>query len=260
MPDVVGSLEFDDVTDSSLRVTWSPPVNVNGVLRGYTLTYMRKDEDKTKIEREFQPEVLTYVISGLRSTTVYTVEVFARTSIGKGAARSADVESGVPPELPGAPTNLGITNIRPASVILQFQPGFNGYTSISKWIVEGQLSLINSVTSRKRRQADGGEAEWEVVYEVTDPEATSLNVTNLRPYTRYVLRLTAENVLGRSTASEPTAPFETMQASPAQPPDDVTIRAVNETALRVTWTVSKSVLLAASPPPSPSAPTKLKVV
>lgn len=42
-------------------------------------------------------------------------------------------------ELPGAPSNLVISNISPRSVTLQFQPGFDGKTSISKWIVEGQV-------------------------------------------------------------------------------------------------------------------------
>ncbi|ELK12408.1 Protein sidekick-2 [Pteropus alecto] len=44
------------------------------------------------------------------------------------------------PELPGAPTNLGISNIGPRSVTLQFRPGYDGKTSISRWLVEAQGS------------------------------------------------------------------------------------------------------------------------
>lgn len=43
------------------------------------------------------------------------------------------------PELPGAPTNLGISNIGPRSVTLQFRPGYDGKTSISRWLVEAQV-------------------------------------------------------------------------------------------------------------------------
>lgn len=42
-------------------------------------------------------------------------------------------------ELPGAPSNLVISNISPRSATLQFRPGYDGKTSISKWIVEGQV-------------------------------------------------------------------------------------------------------------------------
>lgn len=46
-------------------------------------------------------------------------------------------------ELPGPPTNLAISNIGPRSVTLQFKPGYDGKTSISRWQVEAQvLTLI----------------------------------------------------------------------------------------------------------------------
>lgn len=44
-------------------------------------------------------------------------------------------------ELPGAPSNLVISNISPRSATLQFRPGYDGKTSISRWIVEGQVCV-----------------------------------------------------------------------------------------------------------------------
>lgn len=43
-------------------------------------------------------------------------------------------------ELPGPPTNMAISNIGPRSVTLQFKPGYDGKTSISRWQVEAQVS------------------------------------------------------------------------------------------------------------------------
>lgn len=54
------------------------------------------------------------------------------------------------PELPGAPSNLVISNISPRSATLQFRPGYDGKTSISRWIVEGQVRALE--------QAEGGGA------------------------------------------------------------------------------------------------------
>ena len=41
--------------------------------------------------------------------------------------------------MPGPPTNIAISNIGPRSVTLQFKPGYDGKTSISRWQVEAQV-------------------------------------------------------------------------------------------------------------------------
>ena len=55
---------------------------------------------------------------------------------------------------------------------------------------------------------------------------------------KYKLRLIAQNVVGNSDPSEPTKTFQTIQAPPAHPPYNVTVRARSATELRVRWTVS----------------------
>lgn len=82
----------------------------------------------------------------------------------------------------------------------------------------------------------GGD-EWVKIYEKVDPAASSLTVQNLQPYTLYTLRLVAVNVAGESDPSEPTRQFQTIQAPPTSPPPEVTVRAINETAIRVRWKV-----------------------
>ena len=79
---------------------------------------------------------------------------------------------------------------------------------------------------------------WDTIYEVTDPEATTISVQNLTPFMEYALRLVATNVVGPSIPSEPTKRFQTIQAPPSHAPYNVTVRAVNATQLRVRWTVS----------------------
>lgn len=51
------------------------------------------------------------------------------------------IESVSTTELPGPPTNLAISNIGPRSVTLQFKPGYDGKTSISRWQVEAQVGF-----------------------------------------------------------------------------------------------------------------------
>lgn len=80
---------------------------------------------------------------------------------------------------------------------------------------------------------------WDTIWEVADPEATTITVRNLTPFMEYALRLVANNVVGPSPPSEPTKSFQTIQAPPSHAPFNVTVRAVSATQLRVRWTVTK---------------------
>ena len=126
-------------------------------------------------------------------------------------------------ERPGTPYNLGISDIQARSTLLQFLLGFDGKTSITLWKIEGQID--NNST-------------WVPVYEISDPDARTILVPNLRPFTNYRLRITAVNIVGPSNYSAPSRKFQTAQAPPNVPPDNVTVRAINSTALRISWAVS----------------------
>merc|ERR1719319_782094 len=134
--------------------------------------------------------------------THYTFDVFARTEVGKGEASMATIQSGVEPVLPEPPTRLAVSNIEAFSAVIQFTPGFDGNSSITKWSVEA-LSARN--------------ASWTTIYQVSDPEASTLTVNNLIPYMEYSLRLVASNVKGPSPPSLPTKTFQTIQAKPRHP-------------------------------------------
>jgi len=77
-----------------------------------------------------------------------------------------------------------------------------------------------------------------VVTELTDPDAGTITVTDLVPFTTYRLRVSSKNVVGVSEPSEPTKEFQTIQAPPAHAPRNVTVRAMSATELRVRWIVS----------------------
>lgn len=221
VPGPVKSLKFNDILDVSVRVQWTPPEDTNGILLGYTLRYWVKDDPGSTILRNLTADETEATVRGLRPVTWYTIEVFAWTVVGAGPGVEASIKSGIPPVLPSAPRRLAVSNIGPFSVMLQFTPGFDGNTSITRWTVEAQ--------TRRSEQ-------WIPVHETSAPEARTLHVSPLVPFTEYRLRLLAANVVGPSPASEPSQWFQTIQAPPAHPPRNVTVRAVNAHALRVRWT------------------------
>uniref|UniRef100_A0ACB8FKW0 Protein sidekick-1 n=1 Tax=Sphaerodactylus townsendi TaxID=933632 RepID=A0ACB8FKW0_9SAUR len=114
--------------------------------RGYQISWEVYGRNASRLARALTNTTLEYKITGLSSLTTYTIEVAAMTAKGTGAVTSSTISSGVPPELPGMPSNLVISNISPRSATLQFRPGYDGKTSVSKWIVEGQVLIKGGVT------------------------------------------------------------------------------------------------------------------
>uniref|UniRef100_A0A670YH85 Sidekick cell adhesion molecule 1 n=1 Tax=Pseudonaja textilis TaxID=8673 RepID=A0A670YH85_PSETE len=195
-PGTVGHLSFTEILDTSLKVSWQEPVEKNGLITGYQISWEVYSRNESRLAWTLANTTLEYKITGLSSLTTYTIEVAALTAKGPGLVTSSTISSGVPPELPGAPSNLVISNISPRSATLQFRPGYDGKTSVSKWIVEGQVGVI------------GEEEEWITLSEVEkESNAQLLEIPNLTPYThyRYKKNTTAGNSLLASTGTLPTA-------------------------------------------------------
>lgn len=223
VPGEITNLQFDEVSDRSVKVLWAPPKQTNGILTGYQVAYGIKDKPNTRKVQRLKSNVTGIKVTELKATTHYRFEVSAATSKGYGPAKIAIIQSGVEPVLPHPPSKLALSNIKAFSVVLQFTPGFDGNSSITKWMVEAQTARNKS---------------WFTVYEISDPDATTITVGNLVPFTLYTLRLIANNVVGPSQPSEPSKEFQTIQAAPSFPPKNVTVRAMSATELRVRWIVS----------------------
>ncbi|XP_042293989.1 protein sidekick-1 isoform X3 [Sceloporus undulatus] len=223
-PGAVGHLSFTEILDTSLKVSWQEPVEKNGIITGYQISWEVYSRNESRLARTLSNTTLEYKITGLSSLTTYTIEVAATTAEGTGSVTSSTISSGVPPELPGAPSNLVISNISPRSATLQFRPGYDGKTSISKWIVEGQVGVI------------GEEEEWATLCEVEkESDAQLLEIPNLTPYTHYRFRMRQVNVVGQSPLSQPSRVIQTLQAPPDVVPGSVTVRTASETSLWVRW-------------------------
>nr|XP_023670687.1 protein sidekick-1 isoform X1 [Paramormyrops kingsleyae]XP_023670688.1 protein sidekick-1 isoform X1 [Paramormyrops kingsleyae] len=223
-PGPVGHLSFTEILDTSLRVSWQEPVDRNGIITGYVVSWEVPGKNSSRETRGLQNSTHEYKVTGLTSLTTYTLEVAAVTNAGTGTITSSTISSGVPPELPGPPSNIVISNISPRSATLKFRAGDDGKTSISKWIVEGQVGSI------------GDDEEWKVLYEKeNEPDAQVLEIPNLAPFTQYRFRMRQVNIVGSSPASQPSRIIQTLQAPPDVAPSSVTVRTASETSLWLRW-------------------------
>ncbi|XP_058175853.1 protein sidekick [Anopheles ziemanni] len=220
VPDEVSALQFSGISDREVNVTWEVPRRTNGILVGYQVRYYRKEHPEAARTVNLTAESRSLRVTHLTATTHYTFEVSGWTAVGVGPPKIATIQSGIEPVLPHPPYQLALSNIEAFSVVIQFTPGFDGNSSIARWIVEAQ-------TARN--------LTWFVVHELHDPDASTVTVLGLTPFTSYRLRIIACNVVGRSEPSEPTKDFQTIQAPPKHPPFNVTVRAMSATELRVRW-------------------------
>lgn len=220
VPDEIASLQFNNVSDRSVTVLWSPPKNRNGILTAYQVKYQIKNDPNSIKTIDLNSNITNLDVYDFKASTHYFFEISACNKIGCGIIKSATIQSGVEPVLPHPPLNLALSNIEAFSVVVQFTPGFDGNSSITQWVIEAQ-------TSRN--------LTWFIIYEVSDPDASTITVKNLIPFTQYRLRILAKNIVGISEPSDSTKDFQTIQAKPMHPPLNVTVRAMSATELRVRW-------------------------
>lgn len=69
VPNQVESLKFEDISDRSVRVMWDEPEHSNGILNGYTLSYMVKDAPHTKVVHNLTADVTTFKVTELTVST-----------------------------------------------------------------------------------------------------------------------------------------------------------------------------------------------
>uniref|UniRef100_A0A8C1JB96 Sidekick cell adhesion molecule 2a n=1 Tax=Cyprinus carpio TaxID=7962 RepID=A0A8C1JB96_CYPCA len=192
---------------------------------GYRISWEEFNRTNTRVTHYLPNMTQEYRVTGLTALTTYTIQVASMTSKGQGQLSSSTISSGVPPEMPGPPTNIAISNISPRSVTLQFKPGYDGKTSISLWLVEAQVIGVI-----------GENEEWVMVHQLAnEPDARSLEVQGLNPYTYYRFRMRQVNIVGTSPPSQPSRKIQTLQAPPDIAPANITLRTASETSLWLRW-------------------------
>ncbi len=60
------NLRFDEISDRSVRVAWSPPEKDNGVLVGYTVRWSVKDMPHTLKVKNVSTETTSLVVNSLQ--------------------------------------------------------------------------------------------------------------------------------------------------------------------------------------------------
>ena len=79
-------LQYTNLTSSSIQVTWSPPMNINGIFQRYIIMITRLNPQNSVNQTldTFDVNVTVFNITGLEEFERYTIVVYGETDAGVG--------------------------------------------------------------------------------------------------------------------------------------------------------------------------------
>uniref|UniRef100_UPI00358E37C8 tyrosine-protein kinase Mer-like n=1 Tax=Myxine glutinosa TaxID=7769 RepID=UPI00358E37C8 len=169
------------------------------------------------------PSVLN--VDGIEISSSYSCQ--ARNSRGITVSRTAWVNV---KELPHAPNDLAVKKISPHSVLLSWEPGFDGFSPLQSCSVQFIEEQINRLAEGLKIEEVGTGGK---MLEFPALEPYEGNVTSLEALTPYHFRVACENSVGLSPWS-PWVFAETPEGVPSVAPENVTFEE-EEDALLLQW-------------------------
>ena len=83
-PTAPRSLMIVDVTDTTVTLSWMPPVSPNGIITRYQVQFRPNDNSDDFNQQSTCSALTTVTVMGLMSNTEYVFEVRATTRVGNG--------------------------------------------------------------------------------------------------------------------------------------------------------------------------------
>ncbi|XP_058802233.1 neuroglian isoform X2 [Phymastichus coffea] len=196
VPGTVMGMEAYPVGSTAMMLHWNKPVEINGILTGYKITFQKVNGSKIEPEMERHPQIrdpeaTSAKLPGLNPQTKYRIIIRATTGAGEGQAYFVEkmTPASRPPDKPtftyyAIPKESGLTNLR---IVWQVKSdGFPGSHFFAKYRLVGET--INTETDREKetneieiRALDSGRtyivslvAEDGEYYTESDPQTVDL--------------------------------------------------------------------------------------
>ncbi|XP_066294307.1 tenascin-X-like isoform X1 [Branchiostoma lanceolatum] len=214
VPDVPTAVVAEGIDARSIRVSWQPPTESNGILQGYYIYYTPEGSDEEQ-RAEVGPTDTSYVASGLQPFTVYIITVSGFTAAGEGD-RTEETRVQTLQGVPESPTGLGATPVDPRTIRVEWQPP---------------------------QRPNGDIQGYNIYYRTTESEVDALQqagaqdifltLTGLSPFTEYTIRVSALTGVGEGQTSDSVTVL-TPAGAPSSPME-VEANAVDSQSIRINW-------------------------
>uniref|UniRef100_H2YZU5 protein-tyrosine-phosphatase n=1 Tax=Ciona savignyi TaxID=51511 RepID=H2YZU5_CIOSA len=203
---------------TSIHLTWDRP-NWGGASSFDITSYMvfyNCSSPSCSSQITFEP-VKEFTLGRLRPNTRYDIRLAAQTVHGVGAETSM-ISVSTLSDVPSAPPeHLVVSPIDATSIRVTWEPP-------AKESRNGELT--HYTVYYRQHGLESAAADMQV-------NGTSVVVQGLQPYTEYDVWLTASTTVGEGPRAN--AVVTTSQSTPAAPPSDVDLQALNSSAVRVRW-------------------------
>ncbi|XP_078504107.1 phosphatidylinositol phosphatase PTPRQ [Lissotriton helveticus] len=214
------NVSYTNLTSTSILVIWSPPSKPNGIILYYSIYYKNSSDTfmqnftNDDIGLEIENVSLSAILDNLATFTSYELWITSSTSMGDGNQTSDSIYVYTDQDIPGdSVRNLTVLSRTSQSILLCWLPPLkpNGHlTSYELTLNDNQTFLILPGLS-----------------------ITSFNLTGLKSFTKYQIRIFSFTVKGRGPGILST--IETEESIPDGPVQNLNYQNVSSTAVNVSW-------------------------
>ncbi|KAM4618263.1 phosphatidylinositol phosphatase PTPRQ [Polymixia lowei] len=213
VPSSVLDVSYENVTSTSILVSWNPPLNPNGRITHYTVYGLKLHSSQT-LQRVTNSTSI--MLTGLDKYTGYKLRVAASTAVGESSLSDEDdIFVFTPEDEPDSPPeDLAVVETSPSSATLAWSPP---------------------------EKPNGVIQQYEVLYEnqsysaVLNASITRVTLTNLKPFSYYNVSVRAYTRYGHGNHSSDVIHMLSGEDVPGGPPYNLSYESVSPSEVNVTW-------------------------
>ena len=227
------NLQADDISPTSILLTWYAPSQTFGTITGYTISQELAPGIYDTVTDTSNPQT-SYTVTGLTTDKEYIYVVKARYNTGTSSAVSSSasatptLESEPPSKfnVSSPPVSLTATAISPIQINLGWNyPSKVGGTPITGYRIDVKVGNANYITLQQD----------------TDSSTRTYSHLDLTTDTQYSYKVYAINPAGTSGPSNEASAMPSTSSSPPQakekpgPPRSLILNAVSPTQINISW-------------------------
>ncbi|KAK6320139.1 hypothetical protein J4Q44_G00092460 [Coregonus suidteri] len=206
IPSSVVGVSYQNVSSTSILVSWNPPLYPNGLITHYTIYGLNLHSNQALQRVTHNTSIL---LTGLEKYTGYKLRVAASTAVGESSLSDLDNIFAVTPE-----DGLTVVDTSPSTTTLSWSPP---------------------------ERANGVIQQYEVLYEnqsyvaVFNSSVPRVTLTGLMPFSYYNVSVRSYTRLGHGNQTSDTLTMLSGEDVPGSPPYGLSYVSVSPNEVNVTW-------------------------
>jgi titin len=240
------SISIDDITQSSVILSWISPKNSGAKpITGYKIYKLASiNTHWQEIDHITKSKKLTYTIIDLDYNYEYRFKICAVSDIGVGKANETEkVQLRKPITPPSEPVNLFVKSFSDGLISVSWMsPSKTGGSPILGYVIEKAeiKSSLGKLNEQDKEEAYTITSNW-YVHDRVDRYTLDYRLKNLNVGSLYSIRVAAENIAGVGNYTEITEPVvaKNLFSVPDAPTGPIVVSNITRETVDVSWHAPK---------------------